>query len=206
MPYLQTASVRRWRVFDKSLREWLATPEFAVVRVRPIMHEGRQLAELTVEYKNQQDIRTTAMPAFTGRITLDPERHWCICQVDCVMHHIRDGSVVARIPSQRFTEFGEMVGTYPMPKVVRGVIKGDPQSSTRHFVATDTYTITKVIPRKPAEREFTLSHYGLPEALGHQFAAPTSYLWLWMVLGAIALLTVAWLLVKYCRKPAQAAR
>jgi hypothetical protein len=155
------------------------------------MIDGKQLAEVTVDYANPEDIRKTPFPAFSGVMLLDPERRWCICQVDCVMHHIKDGKVVTNMPSQRFTEFGPPVGDYPMPKVVRGVIKGDPTSPTKDYLATDTYTIKKVVRRRASEREFSLSHFGLPESGGHLFPEERSFLWLWLTLAAVPLGIVA---------------
>src|SRR5262249_31127428 len=127
-----------WRVFDKPLRQWLTTPHFTLKSVRPATVDGKLLARLDIEYANPEDVRRTAFPAFSGELLLAPKRNWCICQVNCVMHHIKDGQVVTNLPSLRFTDFGPPVDNYPMPKIVRGQIKGDPASKTKNYLCTDT--------------------------------------------------------------------
>jgi hypothetical protein len=107
------------------------------------------------------------------------------------------------VPWRTIVDYGPALKGMPVARTVTHTVGGPP---SKRALTQETWTIRDLVHRVAPEREFTLSHFGLPE-LEEGFAVERSFLWAYLigmgVLVGIGAIVVFW---KFRNVPAGPAR
>jgi hypothetical protein len=176
----------------KPLPEWFETPGFAVQSVAPVTREGKTYAQLRARYVTNKETVEDGDAGFEGSLLLDPERYWCICEVNNKVHFRIRGDEYD-VPWQTVVNYGPPLKGMPVAHTVTHRIGGPP---SKRALTNETWTIRDLVHRKAPETEFTVSAFGLPEIFDDAPSQPKSHLGLYLLsLGAalgIVTVIVVW--------------
>lgn len=172
-------------VYGESLLTLVRQPTFQVFRAAPVHREGEELVQIDFDNTHPVAIGEGFFPIQSGSIILDPARFWCVRSYDVRGRHPRQQA------SRRMDiELRDPAAKYPVPKryvEIRDVTTEGSGRSVAQYVTDIDYSEPSPFP---ADEEFTLTAFGLPEPPGIEWKRPTPW-WLWGTVLAFALLVVA---------------
>jgi hypothetical protein len=158
-------------VYGRQLDSLLAEPDFKVSRVAWVNREGRDLVRLDFELPPHPKEKRF-YPIVSGSVFLDPGLYWCMreCQLR--------GRWSSWATIRTLNDFKEIRG-YPVLTRSVQTNKPDPnEGPNRPPEVKETKECDFEEPTQlPADQEFMLSAFGLPEPFGVKKAKPRWYLW-----------------------------
>lgn len=158
-------------------------PAFRVIRCRRVTQGGEDLVQVDFDYPNPSD---KANPVRGGTLVLDPERFWCWRSIEARAQSGQSpGTIKAKV-----VELRDTAGSFPVPKLIVADIEyrtqeGIVKQAHRHEYDLDELT------RLPADNEFSLTAFGLPELKGVRWPESSVPLYFWVSLAAILCLALA---------------
>jgi len=132
----------------------------------------------------------------SGSLLLDPDRFWTLRR--CLLHHkysdVGDLTLkieyVAKDPSAK----------YPIPKRMSAIhVPKDPKAEKSIVDHVWEFDLREAA-RPPADTEFTLSAFGLPEPVGVTWEKPRSRTWIWLLVGAVSAALLAFVFRRLKRR------
>jgi hypothetical protein len=176
-------------VVSQPLLEILQNPSFEVQDCRTVQLGADEVVEVSCTFE-QSDGPGRRPGRVTGTIHVDPKRFWCLRSADLVAHFKDDKRFKSGTTKLRVSELGESAESVPFPKkfeIHRNFISHSGEIVEGH--AQTEYEL--ILPSHlPAEEEFTLSAFGLPEPIGVEWKKPTRW-HLWLALAGTACLVLA---------------
>lgn len=177
------------RVRNELLVDLVRNVRFQLIACRPLLEGAGELVEVTFDIAHETTPGEN--PIQSGILILDPQRFWCIRSYSFRAKYYNGRTQKASdqgVSKFRFTELNEAEGGLPIPKralLETESIFADGTQNKQHW----TFEYDLQLPKKlPAEEEFTLSAFGLPEPSG--FDRPTRW-YLWLGLTGIGCLVLA---------------
>lgn len=160
---------------------------FRVLRAGTVGRDGRELAE--IEFDNAHRWSTVPYVGIQGgTLLLDPDRFWTLRSFTLRLRN-GDGDSICKGEY----ELRDPAAKYPVPK--RSVLLVDmpqPKESGKEGRLVTSVVIEsdlEVASHAPADEEFTLSAFGLPEPQGVTWPTPTRW-YLWFIAAGVCSLAV----------------
>jgi hypothetical protein len=162
------------KIDNEPLAEAVRMPYFRVVRCREVSDGAEELVEVAFDYPHEVGAGEDSLVQ-GGTLVLDPRRFWCVRSYDVRMKAANaTGTMQFRV-----LEMGQADESLPVPR--RAVLE-------KQFVFSDGGTNRQQwqfeyelsVPRHlPADEEFTLAAFGLPEPpwLGGSKGYLPAYVW-----------------------------
>jgi len=175
------------RLHTEFLSEMLAKPEFKVISCRWVPQENEKRVEVHFDYSHEVK-KSTENSVQRGKLLLDPQRFWSLCSYDVQIRTvISQGTMKMQVLS-----FDETQPSLPVPK--KAFIKTETSSDGIRNQQEWSYEFNLKVPSQlPADEEFRLSYYNLPEPKGVTWPKPTPY-YLWFIaLGIVSMVLGAFL-------------
>jgi hypothetical protein len=157
------------------LIDLLRQPSFRVIRAAPVDANRGQWVQ--IDFDNTHPLIAGAkgfFPIQAGTLVLDPNRYWTVRSARLICQHGAT-KVVATIE----LEVRDLAGKYPIPKrYVEKRERRDGDDAPQRETWLREFDLAEVSPL-PADAEFRLSAFGLPEPPGLESKRPFPwYLWL----------------------------
>ncbi len=173
------------RLYGDPLTEIVRKPEFKMGLCRQIQKNGEKLVEIAFTFSKMDGPRKCH---FDGQLVFDPSRYWCWRSGE--MRITTDGfsSGTLKLEGIQSVSPGEVP---PLSRVWD--TNGDWASSTGEWSnrQTNRYEVSLSQPHHlPADHEFTLSAFGLPEPSGTVWKTETPR-YVWFLIAAAAFAAIA---------------
>ncbi len=162
------------RLNSVGLAEAVREPDFSVQRVRPRQRNGEELVEVVFESPHvlkdlsQRDYNSTQ----GGSMVLDPKRFWCVRGLDLNLKTgVASGTYKLSVELDPST-------TFPLPKRCIALEEYALNSGGQVRLKHESEFSLTVPARPPADEEFTLAAFGLPEPFDTTPKGTRWYFWL----------------------------
>jgi hypothetical protein len=176
---LRNAFLLLVKVDNDSLLDLAKSRGFQILSGREVLQEGERLVELTFKVEGQIERAT---------VVLDPQRYWCLRSYD-LWRNLKGRKSTLKL---HVSEMGLVNDTLPVPK--RATLHTEatfPDGSRTRGEWQFEYDL--VIPQTlPAEREFYLSAFGLPEPVGVDPPGGNSRWYLWFIGAGVVSLAIGY--------------
>jgi hypothetical protein len=170
-------------LWGQPLAEMVRKPGFRVGACRKVQRDGEELVEVAFTYSGKDGNRNVNLK---GKLLFDPKRYWCWRSGDFQV----TGDILSGTNKLRGTQ-SESAGELPplsrLWELDADVLTQAGDLSNRKKVR---WEVTLSQPTSlPADEEFRLSAFGLPEPAGVVWDKPTpTYVWILAAAGAVAAL------------------
>ncbi len=176
------------KVIDTSLLDLVQLPSFRVIRIGEVQRGGEKLVEIEFDNPNDPN-QSSSCPIQGGRMVLDPARSWCVREYDVRTQHVNS------IGTERTEAIELRPGTstaFPLPAKIITTRQATSTTSNRSATVRNECVCDLDEARVPAEEQFHLSAFGLPEPPGLKPKGPHWYIW--AACGAVAAFALAFAL------------
>jgi hypothetical protein len=157
------------------LRVIAKDPGFTVVRVTPLVRDGREWAKVEFEYSSQGNAR---IPSVAGWVLYDPDRYWVIGEYDLQLYWKVNGAKATTAATYEYKDTGD--GFPILTRIDKHFKRPD-----KSYESEDTYEFD-LRQADVLESDFTLSAFGFPEPVGLERPPIRWYIWA-AVLGFVCL-------------------
>jgi hypothetical protein len=196
-PMLNSLDIAPFMFFTVN-HDWLVDlirdPDFRVRSCRWVDSAGAKLVEVNFEYNHP--IRNTGSSTIGGKLTLDPDRYWCVRSYD-----VQTRSPINSGPVQHtLAEIDDTDPSLPLPKLTITTARyteSDGKVNTLENRVTYNFKNPRVLPH---DREFTLSAFGLPEPPGTDWPRRSIPLFVWVALGGVVCLACGVVIRRVARR------
>jgi hypothetical protein len=174
--------------FDNmSLAEMVRSSSFSVNQCSEVQAGDETLIEVSFSYDSDPSVKR-ARPDwhFEGKLRLDPNRYWCLRSAEFAMKlkDMADAKYGSETRKYRILEIGATSNSLPVPKLIES--DGEFPNCKEKSGFRSEFDLD--VPRRlPADEEFTLTAFGLPEPPGLEWKRPTPW-YLWLGLAGIVCL------------------
>lgn len=177
-----------WFFLGKPLSHWLKEPGFVVTKVTPEVRNGKTLVRMEFDIPSkppgkQPSVRREASQK--SWCLLDPNDYWTIQEYRLLLWW---GTSAEKI------EYGDRVDGFPMHRRVVQDLIGEVGVKD---VVKNTWEMRKIAHRTAADRDFTLTAFGIPEP---RFEERSFRTWHWFLLAAAVCGVAAFLLRRFLRR------